>query len=111
MSKANLTSPARREGGCGQVRQVTTRGGSLDATKAAYVSMVGALAPLRVPQSLGTTCPDRLAGGPHHQITVLGLNTLVGRVLAVARALAGRLLVVGEPLRRGPRAKADRGLQ
>ena len=29
----------------------------------------------------------------------------------MARALAGRLLVVGEPLRRGPRAEADRGLE
>jgi hypothetical protein len=29
----------------------------------------------------------------------------------MARALAGRILEVGEPLRRGPRTKADRGLQ
>jgi len=69
------------------------------------------LAPFRVPQSLGTSRPDRFAGGTDHQIAVLGLHALVRRVLAVARALAGRLLVVGEPLRRGPRAEADRGLQ
>jgi hypothetical protein len=29
----------------------------------------------------------------------------------MARALADRLLMVGEPLRRGPRAEADRGFQ
>jgi hypothetical protein len=46
--------------------------------------------------------PDRLAGGTHHQIAILGWHALIGRVLAVTRALAGRLLVVGEPLRRGP---------
>jgi crotonobetainyl-CoA:carnitine CoA-transferase CaiB-like acyl-CoA transferase len=38
---------------------------------------------------------------------VLGLHALVGRVLAMARALAGLLLTVGEPLCRGPRAEAD----
>src|SRR6516165_10833745 len=65
------------------------------------------LAPFRVPQSLSTARPDRLAGGTHHQIAVLGPHPLVGRVLAMARALPGRLLMVGEPLRRGPRAEAD----
>ena len=39
------------------------------------------------------------------------LHALVGRILAMARASAGWLLTVGEPLDRGPRAKADRGLQ
>ena len=46
--------------------------------------------------------PDRLADGTHHQIAVLGLHALIGRVLAMARTLAGGLLTVGEPLRRGP---------
>jgi hypothetical protein len=69
------------------------------------------LAPFGVPQRLGTARPDRPAGRPHHQIAVRGLHALVGSVLAMARALPGRLLMVGEPLRRGPGAKADRGFQ
>jgi hypothetical protein len=60
------------------------------------------LAPFRVAQSLGTARPDRLAGRTDHQIAVLGLHALVGRVLAMTRALASRLIVIGEPLRRGP---------
>ena len=62
-------------------------------------------------ESLGTARPDRLTGGPHIRIAVLGLHALVGRVLAMARALPCRLLMVGEPLRRGPRAEADPSLQ
>ena len=69
------------------------------------------LAPFRVPQGYRTTCPDRLTGGADHHITVPCLHALVGCVLTMARALAGRLLVVGEPLGRGPRAETDRGLQ
>ena len=55
--------------------------------------------------------PDRLSGGTHHQIAVLGPHALVGRILTMARALPGEFFVVGQPLGRGPRAEADRGLQ
>ena len=60
------------------------------------------LAPFGVPQSLGTARPDRFAGGPYHQIAVLGLHSLVGRVLTMPRTLTGRLFMIGEPLCRGP---------
>ncbi len=68
-------------------------------------------APFRVAEGRGAALPDRLAGSTDHQIPVLGPHALVGRVLAVARTLPGRLLAVGEPLRRCPRTETDRGLQ
>jgi hypothetical protein len=55
--------------------------------------------------------PDRLPGGADHQIAVLGPHPLIGCILAMARALPCRFLMVGEPLRRGPRAEPDRGFQ
>jgi hypothetical protein len=80
-----------------------------------HPSLVGrktrALAPLQVPQSLRTARPDRLSGGSYHQIAVFRSHALIGSVLAMARALAGRLLVVGEPLGTRPRAEPDCGLE
>jgi hypothetical protein len=56
------------------------------------------LAPFRTPEGRGAARPDRLSGGADHQIAVFRPHALVGRVLAMARALASGLLVVGEPL-------------
>src|SRR6266446_4110249 len=69
------------------------------------------LAPLRVRQSVSTALPNRLAGGPDHQVTVLCPHALVGRVLAMPRPLTGRLLAIGQPAGAGPGAEADRGLE
>src|SRR5579875_1873358 len=68
------------------------------------------LAPFGMAERLGAAPPDRLAGRPDHQIAVLRPHALIGRVLAMARALPRRLDMIGEPLGAGPRAEADRGL-
>ena len=54
----------------------------------------GGFAPLLVSQGFGTAHPDWLAGRSDHQIAIRRMHPLVGRVLAVGRALAGRLFVV-----------------
>src|SRR5205809_6867393 len=102
--------PVRGRRGREHCRQLALEDGAMaPAVGAAAEARV--FDPLRVPEGLGTALPDTLAGRAQHQIAVLGLEALVGRVLAMARALARGLLVIYQPARARPRGKTHRRLE
>src|SRR5262249_14922942 len=55
--------------------------------------------------------PDALGGAADHHVAVLGLEALIGRVLAMARAHARGLDVISEPARARPRGEGHRRLE
>ena len=67
--------------------------------------------PLNCPKPWHSASRSPRRRHPSSQTAVLGPHALIGRVPAMALALADELLMAGEALRRGPRADAARGLQ